>query len=94
MCLLTLRYLLLVYLNYLKYEIARRSLKGNIIIFYLWHLHLLHGLAERRFLYRWADSDILRLILIEVVVDVPFPMIAVILFFAFSLKLRRLVFVS
>ena len=28
MCLLTLRYLLLVYLNYLKYEVARRSLKG------------------------------------------------------------------
>ena len=83
MCLLTLKYLLLVYLNYLKYEIVRSSLKGNVNILYIGHPHYLHGLAERQFLYRWADYDILHLTVIEVVINLPFPLIKVILLLPF-----------
>ena len=82
MCLLTLRYLLLVYLNYLKYEVARRSLKGA-------HSYFIYGILIYYMVWQSGGSrvvgliDILRLILIELIVNLPFPLIAVVLFLPF-----------
>ena len=83
MCLLTLRYLLLVYLNYLKYEIARRSLKGNAQSYFI------YGILISCMVWQSDGSrvvgliDILSLILIELIVNLPFPVIAVALFLPF-----------
>ena len=82
MCLLTLRYLLLVYLNYLKYEVARRSLKGA-------QSYFIYGILIYYMVWQSGGSrvvgliDILRLILIELIVYLPFPLIAVVLFLPF-----------
>ena len=83
MCLLTLRYLLLVYLNYLKYEIARHSLKGA-------QSYFIYGILISYMVWQSGGSRIvglmvtfLCLILIELIVDLPFPLIAVVLFFTF-----------
>ena len=83
MCLLTLRYLLLVYLNYLKYEIARCSLKGNAQSYFIYGILIYYMVWQSGGSRIVGLIDILRLILIELIVYLPFPLIAVVLFLPF-----------